>query len=223
VYLKKGIVLLMTLMFITAISALILKNLDDSEQFFKVVDTDISLVQTKLLIDDTNREIMNFFKDNKNNMDTILENIPPSLPLYIIDDIIITINIEEYYPENYININDINSTEKSEDFIKYVDFKFRYFEILKKQLKEYKKITNQKQINNILDQYIMATKDDRILEFKDKLIYQKFNIDDNTSERFIKCSYDLDVKNISSSIDMIFEVGKNNFLSRDFYFRNKNE
>ncbi len=215
---QKGIVLLITLMFIASISLLILKNLDDSEKFFKIVNTDSSLVQTKSLITNTNQQIMKFFKDKSDNLDDILEQIPSTIPLQLSPNIKVILHISEFYDADYININDINQTKNDVDFIKYVDFKYVYFDILNKYLKQYKHISNHRQIEYILNQYINETRDTRILKLQNKLIGYK--IQNNQQQRYIQCDYVVIVNNISSQSKIIFEVGKLKYKYYKFSFRN---
>jgi len=215
---QKGIVLLITLMFIASISLLILKNLDDSEKFFKIVNTDSSLVQTKSLITNTNQQIMKFFKDKSDNLDDILEQIPSTIPLQLSPNIKVILHISEFYDADYININDINQTKNDVDFIKYVDFKYVYFDILNKYLKQYKHISNHRQIEYILNQYINETRDTRILKLQNKLIGYK--IQNNQQQRYIQCDYVVSVNNISSQSKIIFEVGKLKYKYYKFSFRN---
>ena len=215
---KKGIVLLITLFFISAISLLILQNLKDSENFFKIINTNTSLTQTQISIKNVNDEIMGFFKKNKDDIDDILEKLPPTIPLELNDDLHININLEQYFIEDYIMIDDLNSTNTTEEFNLNVDYKYTFFEILNKNKKLLNggKFTNQKQINSIIDEYIKETKDRRILEIKDKFNYGSF--DNNDSSVYLNCNYELDISDIKSFVNMVFKVGETNTTKFEFYF-----
>ena len=215
---KKSIVLLITLFFISAISILILQNLKDSEEFLNVVDFDTKLSQTKISIQNLNSEVMKFFKTN-NNIDEIIKQLPIDLPLTLDKNVDLIIHIEQYFPEDYISLNDINQSNLPDEFNANIDYKYTFFQILnknKKILEAPHKITNQKQVDFIINQYITQTKDDRILNIKDKFSYGKF--DNNESSIYLKCKYNINLKDIKSQIDLIFKVGELSPTQFEFNF-----
>jgi hypothetical protein len=208
-------------MFISAISILIMQNLKDSESFLKVVNSGLNLTQTQVTIKNINYEIMKFFKDKKEDIDDIIDKIPKNIPFTLKDDIIIQLQIEQFNPENYIFIDDINQSLPPEEFEVNVDYKYRFFEILKKNKKllSNHKFTNQKQLNNMIQEYITDTSDTRILNIKDKFAYGSF--ENNESVKYLKCKYKVSVSDIKSVVNMIFEVGKTSPINFEFYFISK--
>jgi len=222
---KKAVVLLMTLMFITSISVLILKNLKDSENFFKVIGTDTSLTQTQITITNVNKEIQEFFKSKKDeDIDEILSNMPEEIPFILNENITIILSISKYQKEITHNVNDINDTYQNNEFNENIDYPSIFFEILKEKRKilKDKNITNIHQVQSIIDEYIFKTKDKRILNIKDNFSY--FTISTDTNDTYISCNYDININNINSTVNMIFKVGDTNTSkSFDFNFRNTNE
>lgn len=55
---KKSIILLITLSFITVISALLLKNLNDTDKLLKEVSLDSNLIQFKITQENIQNEIL---------------------------------------------------------------------------------------------------------------------------------------------------------------------
>ena len=228
---KKAIVLLITLMFITSISVLILKNLKDSEKFFNVIGTDMSLTQTQITVENVNEEIMKFFKKKKDeDMKDLLSKIPEDIPFVLNDNITILLSLSEYIVENTHKINDINSTYQNDEFYGNIDYPNIFFEILKDKKKTLSKnetnstrsISNNQQINSIINEYITKTRDTRILQIKDNFTY--INIPEDTNDTYISCKYDISINNINSSVDMVFKVGDiNKSKSFSFNFRKENE
>ena len=88
---RKGIVLLITIFFISAISILILQNLKNTEEYLDTISFDTKLSQTQISMDNIQDEIPKFFKKNKDNIDQILENTA-ILPLSF-GDINVLLNI----------------------------------------------------------------------------------------------------------------------------------
>ena len=218
---KKAIVLLITLFFISAISVLILQNLKDSEGFFKVVNTNMSLTQTQVTIKNVNDEIMGFFSKN-NNKDEVIKQLPVVLPLSLHDDVNVQINIEEYFVEEYIYVDDLNLSTMTDDFIDSVDYRAVFLEILgkNKKLLNGERFSSKQQINKIIDEYIAQTRSDRILEIKDIFDYGKY---DNNESTYLKCSYELDISSVKSIVNMVFKVGDTNTTKFEFYFRNSDD
>jgi len=222
---KKAIVLLITLMFITSISVLILQNLKDSEKFFKVIGTNMSLTQTQITVQNVNYEIRKFFK-NKNSEDIqeILSMIPEEIPFILNENIMIMVSLSEYVQEVVHDVNKIDDTYQNDQFNENLDYPNIFFEILKekKTILKNNKISNNKQVSSIIDEYISKTRDKRILNIKDNFTF--FTIPSDTNATYISCKYDININNINSTVNMIFKAGDTNSTkSFDFNFRNINE
>ena len=212
---QKAIILLITLFFISAISILILKNLNDSEKFFKVIQTSTALTQTNITINNIKNEILTLFKKEKNNLDKVFEFLPEILPLEF-ENIKSIISINQIYPKDYYNLNDkLLNTKIDDEFKQNVNYTYDFFSLIKKR-----KITNYRQINYIIDEYITLTKDDKITNIQDKFIYFDMN---DTNATYVSCKYDIDVSGLKSHVNMIFKASDTKPLSLDIYFKNNNE
>jgi len=209
---SKAIVLLITLFFISAISILILKNLSDSEEFINISNTTTNLTQTNITIYNVKNEVMKLFKDKKDDVDMLLATLPNNLPLSY-ENIKIQINIKEIYPDELYNLNDVNlSRNIDSNMSENIDYTHDFFSIIKD-----KNITNNRQIDFIVDKYISLTKDTKILNIKEKFTYIDFN---DSNATYISCKYDIDVGGLKSNSNVVFKVGDLNETSFDFYFKN---
>ena len=212
---KKAIILLITLFFVSAVSILILKNLNDSEKFFKVIQISTSLTQTNITVKNVQKEILKLFKKEKDNTDKLFKFLPETLPLQF-ENIRLTIKINEINYKDYYNLNDKLLNKKTDDeFNKNVNYTYDFFSLINKQ-----KITNFRQIDYIIDDYIRITKDKDILNIKDKFTYLDMN---DTNSTYVSCKYDIDVSGLKSHVDMIFKVGETKTMSYDFYLKGTNE
>ncbi len=193
---KNGIVLLITLFFISAISILILQNLKDTEKFIKEVSFDSSLTQVQITIDNIQQEVPKFLKKNKDNIDIILEN---SLGIpFQVGNVDILLNIEDY-PEKLFYINSLKAESMtSEDFVNNINYKYDFLQLVNAS----KPYTNDKQVQQTIKEYIRLTKDDYILNIKDEFGHIKLL----ETERLIQCSYFLRVDDISVDVSFIFDL-----------------
>ena len=217
---KKGVVLLITLFFITAISVLILKNLKDNEELIDVVAINSTLTQINITIENVNSEIMKFFKKqhSDNNIDMLLDNIPEILPLRY-GNVDLKIFLKEETFDGVYNLNDENLSQNIDElFNQNVDYKYDFLELfLPKYRKEFGKFTNQKQVNFFIEQYKKETKDEVIDNIKDNFTF--IDYENNESVRYISCRYIVDVNGIKSNVDMVFKIGETKPLKLDVSFK----
>jgi len=207
---KKSIVLLITMLFISGISLLILDNLKDNDQFINSTKITPSLVQINISIKNINKEIYKLFnKIDKNDIDEITQQIPPTLPYgdIVVSNILVkTLDFTNKYDMNkdYTQTNDMNLIEN-------INFLYDFNEITKNN-----KTTNNRQKDYLINKYIKLTQDEKIINIKDDFVVNL--VDYNLSKKYISCSYDLEVENITTHIDYIFEhKGKDQYF--DFYFK----
>ncbi len=210
---KKGIVLLITLFFISAISVIILKNLDDSQKFIEEVSFDSSIAQVQLTNQNLQDEIINIVSSNKEHIDELIEITSLGIP-FNYGDINLSITLEEYFLPNCY-LNDINTTEQlnekcDETIVENITYQYDFIETLK----QYKPIKNQNQIDYFLYIYKQKTKDEKI-----SLVNENFSYiphDTNGTKRYIKCNYQLNTNGIGCSSNFIFEVDSKKIVSFDF-------
>lgn len=204
---KKGIVLLITLFFITAISVVILKNLEDSQKFIPEVSFDNSLTQLNITnknVQDEVIKLLNDYKAEEEVIDGILEATSLGIP-FDYGDIRLTISLNEYNIKS-CNINNIKSTkslnEKCENIVENILYQYDFVRILK----SYQPISNQNQLEYFLDKYIQETRDDKIKFSKDE--FETINQKDLNSSRYIECSYDISISDLNVTSNFIFKLGE---------------
>ena len=178
---KKSIVLLISLFFISAISVLILKNLEDTDSYISKQNSKFAKTQMLLLIDNVKEEVSRVVSatsgsDLKDDFLADYYGIP--FPLKI-KDIDVSFILTPYQKEN-INLLKNKEPEKYQDlselFIDNGVYDFDYFietyrEITEKYLNniDNKEIKSYKQIDSIFDEFIKRTYSDSILVLKDKI------------------------------------------------------
>ncbi|VAY86211.1 hypothetical protein MNB_ARC-1_870 [hydrothermal vent metagenome] len=213
---KKSVVLLTTLLFISAISVLIIKNLDDTEKFLNIIDSRNSLTQTQITINNIRNEIPEFFKNNKENVDDILQytqNLPlvygdMDLILHITEHNVSQFNINNTYDSNDTNdshyLDDFNaSITSNKDYINNINYPYDFKRIIKKTKKKYGKYKNKMQIEQTIQEYIKLTNDIAILNIKDKFTVLKPLKQD---DKYIKCSYTIRINDNACTAYFIFRL-----------------
>lgn len=197
---KKGVVLFISLLFIAAVSLLIIKNLEDTDSYIHEQNSKFTKTQIMMYLNNAKDEIANVLKENEaQNSDkldyreVLKEYTSKEFPI-MMQDAIITIRLEEY--DKY-NINLLK--EKDEEKYKYLkDFLIRNdiydIELLKKIYEEYtfelkdKNQINTKQLDFILEKFEKESYNTEILKVKDYIGFQDYNkkeISQNDKEKEI--------------------------------------
>jgi len=186
---KRGIVLFITLLFILAISVLIVKNLEITDEFINVSAKNSNIKQLEISIKDINYEILKLFKEKDG---AILNDFPPVIP-FEYGNIQVELHLEQYSKKTYKLDNNL---AKNIDgfFLDYIDRSI-FLGIVQE-----KNITNQRQVDFVIEEYINKTNDYRILDIQEQLTYVDLN---KTS--YIACKYTLDIDGLKADVDMIFE------------------
>lgn len=169
---KKGVVLLITLFFITAISILVLKNLDDTDTILEKQNYTLNNTQVLIAIKNVQSEVGRLILENKENVDDALEDDIFQTPLPInIEDLDIKFSVKKY---ERTDINDINKKDSKtvqnlfldNDIFDYSDFEEIYKE---KLLTSNQKVETTKQVDDIINTFIMRTENQRIYSIVDEL------------------------------------------------------
>jgi hypothetical protein len=206
---KKGVILLITIFFITAISILINKHLEDSEQFIKEVSIDNSLIQIKISNKNIEKEIISLVKQYSNDINSLVQKTVNGVSIKY-QNIDINFNLDIYTPSNCY-LKDIDTKEKlfatcKEDTTNYISNPNFFVKILKK----YKdKLDSKEKLNFFIREYKNKTKDIKIENIKNNFEYIKF--EDN--QIILKCAYVINANNtkakgsflISSNNQSIFD------------------
>lgn len=169
---KKGVVLLVTLLFITAISVLILKNLDDSNKFLENQNYIINNSQVLISIKNLQVEVAKLISKNKDNIDKALEDDFFKVPLNLnIENLNIDFTLKKYDKININDMNDKDSTTVEKLFLKNDIFDYDSFkQVYKKKLQGSNlKVTTTKQVDDIIKTFNKETQNQKIIQIKDKL------------------------------------------------------
>lgn len=168
---KKGVVLLLTLFFMTAISALILKNLSDTDIFLEEQNYIMNNTQVLIAIKNTKNEVGKLIKKYKDSIDEALENELLQQNFSInINDLNITFSLKKYNRTNINKISVENSKVVQDLFLANNIFDYELFKeiYLSKLQNTNKKIETRKQLDDIINTYIIRNNND-ILNIKDEL------------------------------------------------------
>ena len=211
---KKSIVLLISLLFISAISLLILDNLKDSEKYISISQNNSNLTQTNISILNLNAELKKLLnKINKNDLDEVFEKLQFIPPFGNV--VISNIKFSKYTLEEKYDIQKNYNATSDTDIIDNINYRYDLYELAKNKV-----ILNNRQVDNIIDEYINLTSDNKILNIKDKFTFKLK--DYNSTKTYISYNYNLQVNNINSHIDVIFEHKTKQNLYFDFYFIGNN-
>ncbi|HFU75903.1 MAG TPA: hypothetical protein ENK66_06615 [Arcobacter sp.] len=196
---RKSIVLLITLLFITAIAALIIKNVDDTQKITQYGNMNKNLVQLQMSINNINDEIGEFISNNNDNLSEVFEMIPEAIPLEF-GDIKALVTLELYDESSYYLFDKNITKNLSDEDRMYIVDPYTLEEFIKEN-----NITNKKQIDFVVDKYVDYVRDDKILSIKDKFIPKKLpKLDEqNNSIEYVSLEYSVQVGNIEANVEMI--------------------
>lgn len=196
---KKSIVLLISLLFITAISALILKNLEDTDIYVQEQNIKINKTQSMMLIKNVQNEISSLLAKNKENVESIIEAQQDSYYPLNIENIEILFRLGVYDKVNLNDLDSENKTIKQATIDRLNDLEVFNIDNLAYLLRG-NKIESNKQLDNILTSFIKDTYDDKILEVKEFLGFLSTN-EGQLYELFIKLDYLKDITNAYYILD----------------------
>lgn len=196
---KKGVVLFVTILFILAVSVLIVKNLEITDQFIDISAKNSNIKQLEISIKDINREIIKLFK---NKQSSILDDFPPVIP-FDYGNISVELALKPYDLKLYKL--DENLTKNPDQYLNStIDVK-----ILSDIIKG-KKIVNQRQVDTAIEEYITKTNDKDILDIEDQLVYFSLpEVNGTNSKEYISCQYDIDIDGLKANVDMVFVANSN--------------
>lgn len=162
---KKSIVLLVSLLFITAISALIFQNLNDTESYISEQNYKINKIQLLSISENMQREASSAIKQYGNDLKDF-----DDTPLNI-EGIDILFKLNKY---DRANVNDLAlSSEKYKKveniFIDNNIGDFDTFRYYFKDAKNEPQVKNSKQLDAIINRFVKDTYNNKILDFQDKL------------------------------------------------------
>ncbi|RXJ68315.1 hypothetical protein CRV08_08675 [Halarcobacter ebronensis] len=217
---KKGIVLLITLMFTLSISALILKNLDDSGKYINGTNIDNYYVKILISVDNLKEELVNYLFKHKKDLLNILEDerVKEGFDLNYGD---IQSNISFKLYEDVYNINLLVEN----DFTKYKDIEELFLDnnvagfdkfknLVSITIKKYGEITNFKQIEVLLEEFASQMDNNSIMDIKQ---YLSFVGDENSN--YVKCFLKVKYNDEISFSDFIIDLKAKNTRGFNIVFR----
>lgn len=214
---KQGIILLITLFFISAISVLILQNLEDSESFINELSYDSQLAQLKITSNNVQEQIISIVNKNQEYIDDILEQAP-TLPLAY-GNINLIISLDYFNTDENCNVNALKTQEDivslcGEDISYKIEDKYTFVNTIK----DYN-ITSEQQLLYVINQYKREVNDNQIDSIKDQFSYLSLDSND-TESTYLKCDFEINLENnISAKSFFVFKVGSTNILNSDFYLK----
>jgi len=211
---KKGVVLLITLFFITAISLLVLKNLDDTDIFLEKQNYIINNTQVLLAIKNTKNEIAKLLLKYKHEINKALDKDASKISVPInIEGLSIAFKLKKY---SRVDINDMKEESSkivsdlfsNNDIFDYIEFK----EIYKEKLQGSNQIVKStKQVDDIISAFILRSENKQIEKIRDKLGFlseenlYELNIDTNYMGSQATSYYILDKEGKVKYFDISFK------------------
>lgn len=204
---KKGVVLFISLLFIAAVSLLILKNLEDTDSYISEQNSKFSKIQMMIYLNNAKEEISKILlkneEENSNKIvykEVLKEYTSKDFPI-IIQDAKITIRLAEY--DKY-NINLLKEEEEEYKYLKDFLIKNNIYDmvLLKEIYNEYtsdiedKEKMNSKQLDFILEKLEKKSYNTDLSKVKDYIGFQNYDkkeISQNDKEKDITL-YELFVK-----------------------------
>ncbi len=183
---KRSIVLLISLFFILSLSVLIIKNLDDTNSYLKEKNHKINMIQIITSIKNLQSEITRIIQNNKDYINTLLDNENTSYMPIKVNEINILFLIKKY---DKVDINTLKEDEKKYKEIKNLFFRnnISNFETFKDIYKNNEiEFENNKQVYDIIEKFIKKTYNNKIIDIKSKIGFIKKESDVQLYELFIK-------------------------------------
>ena len=196
---KKGIVLFISLLFIAAVSLLILKNLEDTDLYLSEQNSKFSKTQIMFFFDNTKEQFIKVLSeinsDENNQREILKEYINKDFPI-VKKDVTITIRLQEYdkYNINLVKGKDEKKYEYFKDFLARENI--YDFERLQNIVSENNQVKNMKQLDFILEKFEKESYNTDISKVKGYIGFQDYDkkeISQDDKEKEIKF-YELFVK-----------------------------
>ena len=219
---KKAVVLFISLLFISVLSILILKNLNDTDNYIKEQNSNFNKIQMIVLMNNLQTQISKIFLANQEMIENfLLQNETVTFPLQIKNsEIIFTINKYDRANINLLNKND--NDEINELLTIFNEYNIPYYDSLKDiYLREkllYKSdedsfIKNNKQIKYIINKVIKETYSDEILKIKDKIGFLTNSSNGNLYEIYVKIKH---YDNLSKAYYILNKEGEVKYFESSF-------
>lgn len=220
---KKSIVLLISLFFISALSILIIKSLEDTNLFLKEKNHKINRIQVLTSIKNIQMEISKIFKNNSEDIDDIIAELNSEYIPINVKDTLISFTIVSYDKVNINLLSNKDSEKYKEINSLFTDYNISDFDTFRYVYKtfenEYKNsesisfVNNNKQINDIIKKVIKETYNDKVLTIKNKLGFLEKENDEKLYELFVKVNY---LDNFAKAYYILNEKGVIKYFESSF-------
>lgn len=208
---KKAVVLLITLSVISVLSLIVLSNLDLINNLIQKQKVSKNKTAAVFISEQINKQIFDIVsnKDNKDYIDKLLEEdaVIASIDLTYENNSLI-INYLKFHDKTLSLEKDIQSL--SPQFFRYlVDNK--YISVDKKQNKK-TVISNYKQLNYIIANYLSKNEDNVIQEYinnityKDEIRYTTDDENNNEERKYYECTYTFSHQDTTYTVEIIFNA-----------------
>lgn len=228
---KKAIILLLSLFFIASLSILILKNLEDTQEYLGQKNSQYAKMQMIYILNNVKSEvgaILTLNSKNENESENLLDDyFNKPFPLKIKDiSVVFTLNPYEKY-----NINDLKTNDEDKEESKYRVFKRfladnniydfdKLVEIYQQKVEEKGKIENYKQLEDVIDTFIYEIKDDSILKIKDRIGFIDYKEAETDEEDYEHYELFVDVNYLKNFMKAYYVLKKNGEVeSFEFSFK----
>ena len=211
---KKGIALLITLFFISAISLIILKNLDDTNKFMEDVELDTQLTQLKITNNNIKDEVIKLIKKNYKDEETLEEILAVTrggIP-FNFANIDLFIKLKKYYFPS-CGLNGIKTIEKltekcGESLVNKINYPYEFVDIVKKY-----DIKNQNQVEWVLDEYQNTTQDEDFTKVRKEFGYL---LEDEQKGQYFECKYSFKQNITKANCSFVFSINKSGIVKTEF-------
>jgi len=220
---KKGVVLLITLLMISAISILTLKNLDDSETFMDEVSLQTELTQIRFTQKNVQDEIISFINKRKEMFDAFTQEEELGVFPFSYGDVQLMVSVTVLGKNEDDNINcDINNIKNEEDLLTLcgddiafsIENRYTFIQVLLQYINE-TPISTDAELSYVIDQYKKLVDDRSIDTIKNEFQYG-LSADENAT--YIQCITDIVINEYTEAQSrFLFKVGEETPL-RSFFF-----
>ncbi len=204
---SKGIVLFITLMFILAISVMVTKNLNDTNSYIDLSNSETYYVKSLITLDNLQQEFLNYFFKNKENLDSLLseESFQKGMKLSY-GDVHATVYFKEYtqiYNLNLLARNDAVFNKELAQF--FSDNNVLEFERFKQwvigKVNQYGEITSFEQIDLLVDEFAKVNRYNEI-----RILVDKFTFFDIKQKSVILGNIIVNHDNKVAQSDFIYDI-----------------
>ena len=206
---KSSIVLLITLFFITSISILILKNLQDHEQYISESTLETTLIQVQISSKNIENEVKSLVQKYNNNIPEIIDITSNGIP-FDYGDVKLNIMLN-YYDVEKCNLNDINLTlsiyeQCDNNIVDNILYPYDFIELLRDYKNKYQRFNSQAQIDYFIQDYKYQNRDESIDTIKHHFSFLK--MEENLT--YLQCNYEMLINSNTINGSFVFNNNDSN-------------